>query len=179
MKQLFQEFKGNIRRLAQSNVNWQLHLCILRMGLGERNFLQSKTEHCCNSQGSFPLVARVNPRADESDFIRSQCSHVYLNEVQALAVCWQVGFAITGKETLHCSPNSFVYVFAFDYHQTIVLIKWRTISQFVFVFLGETLPSSGKEAAELRELRSTLLTFLRDSRWYQPRNLLSHFPDSK
>ena len=43
---------------------------------------------------------------------------------------------------------------------------------------GETLPSaSGKETAELRELRSTLLTFLRDSRWYQPRNLLNHFPD--
>ena len=48
-----------------------------------------------------------------------------------------------------------------------------------YLFSGEPLPRAGKEPGELGELRSTLLLFLRDSRCYQPQNLLTHFPDSK
>ena len=47
------------------------------------------------------------------------------------------------------------------------------------MFSGESLPRAGKEPGELGELRSTLLILLRDSRCYQPQNLLTHFPDSK
>lgn len=42
---------------------------------------------------------------------------------------------------------------------------------------GEPLPRAGKEPGELGELRNTLLTFLRESKFYQPQNLLTHFPD--
>ncbi|XP_046859484.1 vam6/Vps39-like protein [Xenia sp. Carnegie-2017] len=43
---------------------------------------------------------------------------------------------------------------------------------------GEPLPRAGMEPGELGELRATLLSFLRDSRFYQPQNLLIHFDDS-
>lgn len=43
---------------------------------------------------------------------------------------------------------------------------------------GQPLPRAGKEPGELGELRNTLLKFLRESKCYQPQNLLTHFPDS-
>ena len=72
----------------------------------------------------FYLSQELTCKLAASIFIQSQCSKVYFNEMQALAESLQVGFAITGKEPLHCTPNSFVYVFAADCHQTIILIKW-------------------------------------------------------
>lgn len=59
-------------------------------------------------------------------------------------------------------------------------VGWlHAISIVYVVFPDQSLARRGKESGELAELRSTLLTFLRDSKFYQPQNLLTHFPDGK